>query len=74
MDLANRLTNSTLRVSPEYEWASFVERDPEMVKPSENLRLLEQIEYPGYQHPGVLEIKTGTLERKSKYLKSFTPG
>ncbi|TGZ80149.1 hypothetical protein EX30DRAFT_341722, partial [Ascodesmis nigricans] len=74
LDLADRLTASTLRVSPDHEWFAFVERDPEMISPTEKLRTFDDIEYPGYNHPGVLEIMSGPMERKSKYLKSFTGG
>jgi len=44
-----------------------------MVDPSVTLRKVEEIEYPGYHHPAVIEVRCGMLERKSKYLKSFTP-
>ncbi|KAF8250121.1 hypothetical protein K440DRAFT_653695 [Wilcoxina mikolae CBS 423.85] len=73
IDLADRLTASTLRLPPDYEWSAFVERDPHMVDPKVGLRNVEEIEYPGYNHPAVTEVRSGMLERKSKYLKSFTP-
>jgi hypothetical protein len=43
------------------------------VDPSIPLRSLSSITYPGYQHPLLTEVRSGMLERKSKYLKSFTP-
>lgn len=72
-DLADRLTVSTLNLAPDYEWTSFVKRDPHMVDPSIPMRHMEDIEYPGRQHPAAVEVRSGMLERKSKYLKSFTP-
>jgi hypothetical protein len=38
------------------------------------MRRLEDIEYPGKHHPATTEVRAGMLERKSKYLKSYTPG
>ena len=73
LDLAERLTAKTLRLPPEHEWSAFVERDPQMVDPRVALREVEEIEYPGRRHPAVTVVQSGMLERKSKYLKSFTP-
>lgn len=73
IDVSERLTASTLNLPTDYEWNAFVARDPKMVNPNERIRIFDEIEYPGCHHPAALEVKTGTLERKSKYLKSFTP-
>jgi hypothetical protein len=73
IDLAERLTASTLRLPADHEWNAFIERDTHMINPSTPLRTIDEIEYPGYQHPAVTEVRSGMLERKSKYLKSFTP-
>ena len=35
---------------------------------------VENITYPGKDDPAASEVKAGMLERKSKYLKSYTPG
>ncbi len=56
------------------EWLAFVENDPHFVDPSVPLRRVENIEYPGKHHPAAAEVRSGMLERKSKYLKSYTPG
>merc|ERR1719359_1778638 len=52
----------------------FVTHDPHFVDPSVPLRKVEDIEYPGKLHPAAAEVRAGMLERKSKYLKSYTPG
>lgn len=56
------------------EWNSFVSHDPHFVNPALPIRKLQDIDYPGKFHPAVVEIRAGMLERKSKYLKSYTPG
>ena len=45
-----------------------------MVGPDVPLRSAEKIVYPGQDHPAAIEVKSGMLERKSKYLKNYTPG
>lgn len=48
--------------------------DPHFVDPNMPLRRVEDIEYPGKNHPAAAEVRAGMLERKSKYLKSYSPG
>jgi hypothetical protein len=45
-----------------------------MVGPDVPLRSVAKITYPGKDHPAAIEVKSGMLERKSKYLKNYTPG
>lgn len=56
------------------EWADFVMRDPNMVEPTVPLRNFEDIDYPGLHHTSTAVVREGELERRSKYLKSFTSG
>lgn len=56
------------------EWNHFVVHDPHFVDPSMPLRRVEDINYPGRYDPQAAEVRAGMLERKSKYLKSYTPG
>lgn len=56
------------------EWMAFVQKDPHFVDPNMPIRRVEDIEYPGKHHPAAAEVRAGMLERKSKYLKSYTPG
>ena len=72
-------TIDDLRAGPigmhkDHEWDAFVESDPHMVNPDAPLRQIEDIHYPGKFNPAASEIRGGMLERKSKYLKSYTPG
>lgn len=53
---------------------AFVQNDAHFVDPNVPLRRVEDIEYPGKHHPAAAEVRAGMLERKSKYLKSYTPG
>jgi hypothetical protein len=56
------------------EWAEFISKDSNFVSPDSQLRTLDMIHYPGHDSPATTEIRSGPLERKSKYLKSFSPG
>jgi len=59
---------------PDREWSEFVSKDPNFISPDSQLRTFEQIHYPGHDSPATTEIRSGPLERKSKYLNSFSPG
>jgi hypothetical protein len=63
-----------LQMPPDSEWSQFISKDPNFVSQDTPLRTLEQIHYPGYNNPATTEIRSGPLERKSKYLKSYSPG
>ena len=72
-------TVESLRTGPismpkDAEWLAFVQHDPHFVDPNVPLRRIEDIEYPGKHHTAAAEVRAGMLERKSKYLKSYTPG
>lgn len=56
------------------EWNVFVENDEHFVDPRLPIRSAEHIYYPGRDHELASEVRAGLLERKSKYLKSYTPG
>ncbi|KAF2267681.1 hypothetical protein CC78DRAFT_530757 [Lojkania enalia] len=70
----DKLRNGPLGIPRDLEWNQFVTSDPHFVDPTIPLRRLEDIEYPGKHHPATAEVRAGMLERKSKYLKSYTPG
>ncbi|KAF2737908.1 hypothetical protein EJ04DRAFT_460178 [Polyplosphaeria fusca] len=70
----DKLRNGPLGMPRDLEWNQFVVSDPHFVNPNISLRRLEDIEYPGKHHPATAEVRAGMLERKSKYLKSYTPG
>ena len=69
-----RLRMGPLAMSRDHEWSVFVENDPRFVDPRIPPRDVRNIEYPGQHHPAATEVRSGMLERKSKYLKSYTAG
>lgn len=69
-----KLRSGPVGMPRDMEWNQFVTKDPHFVNPNLPLRRLEDIEYPGRHHPAAAEVRAGMLERKSKYLKSYTPG
>jgi hypothetical protein len=73
-DAVEQLKTGPIAMSKDNEWRHFIEHDPHFVNPSLPLRRVNDIEYPGKHHPAAQEVRAGTLERKSKYLKSYTPG
>lgn len=73
-DTAERLKVGPLAMAKDFEWDSFVKNNHQMVDPSNPVRQLSQITYPGKDHPAAMEVRSGMLERKSKYLKNYTPG
>ncbi|KAM3417985.1 hypothetical protein BST61_g6197 [Cercospora zeina] len=68
------LRGGPISMPKDQEWYQFVTHDPHFVDPSLPLRRIEDIEYPGKHASAASEIRAGMLERKSKYLKSYTPG
>ena len=58
----------------DYEWEDFVDKNEHFVDPRFPIRRIENIIYPGKDNPAAAEVRSGMLERKSKYLKSYTPG
>ncbi|KAM0709949.1 hypothetical protein Q7P35_002311 [Cladosporium inversicolor] len=68
------LRSGPISMPKDEEWSAFVTSDPHFVAPDVPLRRIEDITYPGRDHPAATEIRAGMLERKSKYLKSYSPG
>jgi BAR-like protein/PH (Pleckstrin Homology) domain-containing protein len=56
------------------EWVQFTQKNDQFVDPDIPIRSAEHIHYPGRDHVACQEIRAGLLERKSKYLKSYTAG
>lgn len=63
-----------LSMPKDREWSAFIQRDGQFVDPDVPVRRSEQIRYPGKDHYACQELRAGLLERKSKYLKSYTAG
>lgn len=68
------LRDGPIAMPKDQEWIHFVTHDESFVDPAIPLRAPEQIHYPGQDHLSAQEIRAGLLERKSKYLKSYTAG
>ncbi|KAK9366780.1 hypothetical protein V1509DRAFT_628515 [Lipomyces kononenkoae] len=72
LDFAHNLTINLVGLPPAKEWDEFVRRDPNFVDPTIPVRKLENISYPGRDSTGTNPIRAGPLERRTKYLKSYT--
>ncbi|KAL7951198.1 hypothetical protein V8C42DRAFT_303373 [Trichoderma barbatum] len=72
--VVGELRDGPIAMPKDQEWEHFVSNDNRVVNPSMPLRSAEQIHYPGQDHLSAQEIRAGLLERKSKYLKSYTAG
>ncbi|KAI0381089.1 hypothetical protein F5Y04DRAFT_83712 [Hypomontagnella monticulosa] len=70
----DELRAGPIAMPKDHEWVSFIQRDSQFVDPDVPLRSAEHIHYPGRDHFACQEIRAGLLERKSKYLKSYTAG
>ena len=68
------LRSGPVTIPKDLEWSHFIDSDPHFISADTPLRKVEDIEYPGKLHPAAAEVRAGMLERKSKYLKSYTPG
>ncbi|KAI1438152.1 hypothetical protein GGR50DRAFT_533983 [Xylaria sp. CBS 124048] len=68
------LRSGPIAMPKDREWVDFIQRDPHFIDPAVPTRTIEQIHYPGQDHYACQEIRAGLLERKTKYLKSYTAG
>lgn len=73
-DTVEKLRAGPIGMPQDHEWNAFIASADDMVDPRVPLRNVENITYPGRDHPAAAEVRSGMLERKSKYLKSYTPG
>jgi hypothetical protein len=72
--VVDSLRSGPISMPKDQEWDHFVRNDPHFVAADVPVRRIEDINYPGKFDPAAAEIRAGMLERKSKYLKSYTPG
>ena len=70
-DLAQGVRSSA-DMTPLNEWEEFLKRDKVLVDPSIPMRNVEDISYKGDNQ--LTEIRSGYLERKSKFLRSYSRG
>ena len=73
-ETVERLRNGPLAISKDFEWNAFVDANENFVDPRLPIRRVENIIYHGKDDAAASEVKAGMLERKSKYLKSYTAG
>ncbi|XXH01120.1 Mitochondrial-processing peptidase subunit alpha [Hypoxylon texense] len=70
----DELRAGPIAMPKDHEWITFIQKDSQFVDPDVPLRSADHIHYPGRDHFACQEIRAGLLERKSKYLKSYTAG
>ncbi|EHL02481.1 putative Phosphatidylinositol 4,5-bisphosphate-binding protein SLM1 [Glarea lozoyensis 74030] len=68
------LRTGPIAMPKDHEWNQFVSNDEHFVDPKIPIREPQNIYYPGRDNSLAQAIREGLLERKSKYLKSYTPG
>jgi hypothetical protein len=73
-ETAEALRNGPISMPKDLEWAEFIERDQHFISPNTSLREAQYIDFPGKYHAAAAEVRAGMLERKSKYLKSYSAG
>lgn len=73
-EAVEKLRSGPIAMHRDHEWDVFVDKNEHFVDPKLPVRRVENITYPGIHDPAASEVKSGMLERKSKYLKSYTPG
>jgi len=73
-EAVERLRTGPIAMAKDQEWKSFVHENEHFIDPRVPVRRPENINYPGKENPAAVEVRAGMLERKSKYLKSYTPG
>ncbi|KAL5340527.1 hypothetical protein BJX70DRAFT_110697 [Aspergillus crustosus] len=74
LDATEKLRVGPISMPHDHEWNSFISETEGMVDPRVPIRNVDSVTYPGKDHPAAAEVRSGMLERKSKYLKSYAPG
>ncbi|BGP16387.1 hypothetical protein JCM10213_008664 [Rhodosporidiobolus nylandii] len=70
--LHRRIAEALQRVQPSAEWEYFASREENsLVDPQAPLRSVDAINFPGLNHSATKEIKSGYLERKKRFSKSY---
>ncbi|AQZ15759.1 SLM1 (YIL105C) and SLM2 (YNL047C) [Zygosaccharomyces parabailii] len=72
--LLSKLDIGFFSKDPQFEWTNFITNDPNFIAPNLPMRRLKEISYK-YQYDALsYEIRSGVLERRSKFLKSYSKG
>ncbi|AOA60582.1 Phosphoinositide PI4,5P(2) binding protein [Komagataella phaffii CBS 7435] len=72
--LITKLDNGFLTKEPSFEWDSYISREPNFIDPNLPMRHYRDLVYPHNNSPLSFEIRSGYLERRSKFLKSYSKG
>ncbi|CAI4065299.1 hypothetical protein N7582_002946 [Saccharomyces uvarum] len=72
--LISKLDSGFFNIDPQFEWDNFISRDPNFLLPNLPMRTFKEIVYKYQFDPLTYEIKSGFLERRSKFLKSYSKG
>lgn len=68
------LRTGPIAMPKDHEWNYFVQKDDQFIDPRLPVRQPQNIHYPGRDSELAQEVRAGLMERKSKYLKSYTAG
>ncbi|TVY49220.1 Phosphatidylinositol 4,5-bisphosphate-binding protein [Lachnellula occidentalis] len=68
------LRTGPIAMPKDHEWNEFVQHDEHFIDPRLPVRSAQSIYYPGRDNYLAQAVREGLMERKSKYLKSYTPG
>ncbi|TVY91220.1 Phosphatidylinositol 4,5-bisphosphate-binding protein [Lachnellula willkommii] len=68
------LRTGPIAMPKDHEWNEFVQNDEHFIDPRLPVRSAQSIHYPGRDNYLAQAVREGLMERKSKYLKSYTPG
>lgn len=68
------LRTGPISMPKDHEWNMFIQKDEHFVDPRIPIRDPQNIYYPGKESELAAEVRAGLMERKSKYLKSYTAG
>lgn len=70
--LSSKILSGYATADSTQEWDAFIARDANFVDPSLKLRNIQDVSYPNMNSSLAYEIRSGYLERRSKYLKSYS--
>lgn len=72
--LLSKMETGFFNKDPQFEWENFISRDPNFIVPNLPMRKMKEIVYKNQHDPLTYEIRSGVLERRSKFLKSYSRG
>ncbi|SCW01976.1 LAFE_0E11408g1_1 [Lachancea fermentati] len=72
--LISKLDTGFFNKEPIFEWDNFIAKDPNFIEPDLPMRHVRDIVYKNQTDPLAYEVRAGFLERRSKFLKSYSKG